>query len=1200
LKRLRLVWLFAAVIAFLPASVRAQGGEGTGQITGVVRDSSGGVLPGVLVEVTSPALIEKVRSTTTGTDGRYRIASLPVGTYSVSFTLGGFSKQQRNDVRLTSGFTASVDSTMAIGQLTDTVVVQGGAETVDVQNARQAVTFQGDDIRELPTSRNVSSLLALTPGMTSGMAPGTGSGICVGGVGVFCNPGVPGFNVGELDSGRAPGIFNASCNAAGGSSSNCDNSATNLNQGRVMVDGAVINSGSSTVIGGLTQGYVADIANAQEVTIQLSGALGESETGGASINIVPRTGGNRYAGTYNTTYTRQRWFDNNGGAYSDLGGFSENINSLLYDYDVSLAFGGPIVRDRLWFYSLGRQQGKKAFPACCGEFYPNAAEGIWGFNYQPDFTEPSVTYRNKYRNANARITWQATQQNKFNIFWDEQDFCQDPCHGVVSTFTSPESWWSVATYPNRLQQLSWTNPFTNRLLFEAGLSITAQHYDTSRSRDYVNPQHLPAITEFDGGTGTAGMDANGRQLNSTPGTFGLTSGALNSAAGGGSELRNNDNYRPRASASYITGSHNAKFGYEGGYYTRKQRNNPNDLRLGYTYFQPAATCVPGAVIGGCGNTAIVNGVAQFPNEPNNELRRPRPFSATFNTGVVIFDEAVAYNALYVQDQWTVNRLTVNAALRYDHATSTYNPTCVGGDGNEPWMPVQIGGAYAGERRYCTPESDGVRYNDITPRFGAAYDLFGTGRTALKFNMGKYLDAATIGGIYAGANPARRTVNTISRNWNDANANRIVDCDPLANVANGECTGNVSAQYGRDPLSLDESGTPVGLATTQCGRQEQGIPAAVVAYCEAYGESLLEGWGRRQANWQVGLGIQHEILPRLGVEVTYNRRSYTNLQVTDQLGVGCDRFGTSIGGSVPFDQCTEDYLNFTNPTFDFYSVTAPVDPDLPNGGGYRVVGLNAWDRIAVGAIQNNNPRAVTFLDRLDYAYNGIDTNVVWRGWRGIRINGGTSTGRSKRDTCGAETDGPNVAGRLSSNDVSNISGDADYVPNCRAFDPWQTRVNGSASYTIPWADVLVATVFQSFPGVRRQANLTVSKDNVIWNTESQDRALAPCQTVANGVGCVGTGNDSTTTTVNLLNRNELFGERTTVFDLKLAKNVRFRGKRATLGVDIYNFLNSDAIQDYQDTYTPDNPATEVDESAAWGSPQGIVAPRFVRLSIQFDF
>ena len=84
-----------------------------------------------------------------------------------------------------------------------------------------------------------------------------------------------------------------------------------------------------------------------------------------------------------------------------------------------------------------------------------------------------------WRNVNGRVTWQASAKNKFNFFWDEQDFCQDPCHGVVSVFTSPESWFSPAARPNRLQQASWTNPLTNKILLEAGISVTKQLYSTA-------------------------------------------------------------------------------------------------------------------------------------------------------------------------------------------------------------------------------------------------------------------------------------------------------------------------------------------------------------------------------------------------------------------------------------------------------------------------------------------------------------------------------------------------------------------------------------------------------------------------------------------------------------------------------------------------------------------------------------------------
>src|SRR5688572_9222954 len=263
----------AAFLILLPVSALAQ----QGQIAGTVRDASAALMPGVLVEVTSPALIEKVRSATTDETGRYQITNLPVGTYSVSFTLEGFTKQQRDNITLTTGFTAPVNAVMAVGQRSETVTVTAESPVVDIQNARQVAAFEGEAIRELPTTRNIRSILTLTPGLT---ATGLGAD-CVGGVGVWCNN----------------NIYNLSAHTA-------TNDTEGGAQGRVMVDGTIINTGGGAGIMGMTGGYVADVANAQEVNVQISGALGESETGGASINIVPRTGGNSFGGNYFGTYTR--------------------------------------------------------------------------------------------------------------------------------------------------------------------------------------------------------------------------------------------------------------------------------------------------------------------------------------------------------------------------------------------------------------------------------------------------------------------------------------------------------------------------------------------------------------------------------------------------------------------------------------------------------------------------------------------------------------------------------------------------------------------------------------------------------------------------------------------------------------------------------------------------------------------------------
>jgi hypothetical protein len=1138
----------AAVLILLPAAAFAQ----EGQIAGTVRDTSGALMPGVTVEVSSPALIEKVRTATSDSSGAYRITNLPVGTYKIVFSLSGFTRQERDNVALTSGFTANINATMAVGQLNETVVVSGAAPVVDIQNAREVVNFTGEQIKDLPTSRNVNSLLQLTPGINSQYRPTSSfgaPGVCVGGIGVFCNPGVAGFNVGDAGD------------------------ATNMNQGRVMVDGQVVNQGGSLPLGGVTGGYTADIANSQEVNIQVSGALGESETGGSSINIVPRTGGNTFAGNFNWTFTNENLFAANNGSYPNITSVLQSVKS---DQDISVGVGGPIMKDRLWFYSVARDQRIHKLPVGI-DFWPNKWEGKYGYNYQPDRSKPRVEYHNLWRSVNGRFTWQASQKNKFGFYWDEQDFCQDPCLGVVSVFTSPESWWSVSIRPDRLQQVSWTNPWTNKILLEAGVNLSQQEYHTDKHREYENPVDIPRVSE----SGlTAGGDEEATRVNQFAGGpgFALTSGSLNTQlATTGAEIRDTKNARLRGSISYVSGQHHAKFGYDGAIFTQAQTNMVNTPQMQFNYSTPSDTCVPGGVAGAagsCGNTSL-----QFPEDPFNTFRHPIPVSVAFNTGSGTAHDKVWYTAFYAQDQWTLNRLTVSGALRFDNARSGYGSTCVGPN---YLVPIQSDGS----DHYCTDEADGVNYKDLTPRFGATWDIFGTGKTAVKFNGGKFLNAAGISGLYSGANPARRTSNSLTRNWSDTNNNRHVDCDILDATDTRDGCGTFSfgsnvSQYGRDPNSLDATGNSVGLTTTQCGRTEAAIPRAVKDYCAAYDESIVDGWGRRRDEWQIGLGIQHEILPRLSGEFTWNHRNYYNLTSSDQLNVGCDRFN----GAVAYDACVADLLKYRNSTYDFYTVIAPTDPRLPNGGGYRILGLNDQSF----GTPANQPTVQTYNNAQNYTWNGFDTQFSWRAPKGIRVQGGTNTSRSQRNTCDSMLN-PDVRGREG----------AEFRGGCDSRQPFQTSIRGSASYTVPWADVLVSTVFQSQPGTDISANLTYAKDQVQWNAESADRATRPCNNPSQGIGCFNSPFAATMVSVPLLLDNERFGERVTYWGMKFAKNIRFANRRLQVGVDLYNIFNSDAITGYNGTYTIDNPNTAAVEANNWLQPMSLISPRYMRFQLQFDF
>ena len=1166
----------AAVLILLPNSAYAQNGS----ISGQARDASGAALPGVTVEVSSPALIEKVRSTTTGDNGRYQITALPVGTYKVTFTLAGFSVISRENVVLTTDFTANVNADMKVGDLKEVVDVTAEAPTVDVANARQQQVISSEAIRDLPTARNIGSIMTLVPGLTQGGAFG---GICNGGVGVFCAPTLSSFNA-----------------------HNSINDGEGLNQGRLLIDGIPINAGNSSNITGTSNGYNADVANAQEVTFTLSGSLGESETGGAAINIVPRTGGNRYAGNFFTSYTETKWFDRNNGTRRGA-----PVNVLINDHDIQGSFGGPIVKDRFWFYSVGRHQGKESnFNG--SPFFYNLNEGIWGANYMPDRSRDPLTYTNEWKNINTRFTVQATQKDKFNVFWDEQDSCQDPCRGTVASYWSPEAIWSVIVRPQHLGQLTWTNPLTNRLLLEAGMTYQSTHYDVSRNRFSPNPSDIPAIREC----GSAGLDDIGRAAGQTAvnsfagvcnfgGWGGLFETALASGSITGGSLSNQDTYRSRASASYITGSHNAKIGFDGAVFNEINRQTPNAPQLTYLYRSPVTT----------GNTAVCGPTAPnipatglpptnfpyqcgnmtnyYPDDPYNLLRRPAPDSFQMNTGPRQFDEQVMTNSVYIQDQWTVDRFTLNGALRYDNSRSDFGETCVG-----PNQFVPVG--------YCTPAQKGVNFNDITPRWGLAWDVFGDGKTSLKWNMGKYLQAANIGGIYTAANPARRTQNTLTRFWTDLDGDRIIDCDPLSlsnntDPVSGDFCGGLTGgstttqqrQFGRDPYGLDAEGIPLNLTTTQCGRSEQGIPASVQAYCDIADQNLLSGWSKRRNEWQLGIGIQHELLPRLSAEVTYNRRWYYNQNLTDQLTIGCDLYN----GAQDFDACVDNTLNnYVNPQYDFYSIVAPSCESaapgsilarntcmMPEGGGYAVQGISNQSN-PVAPVSPGS--AVTLTTRQVQVWRGVDTNFVLRARGGMRISGGTSTGSQYTDNCHIMVNAPDVTKRETGS----------RNPSCLIERPFQTNVRGSVSYTIPWIDVLASTVFQYRPGVEMSANYTYRKDDVVWIGNSGGRATATCPTATNGIGCFYGGNQTTATT-NLINAGDKYGEGIRLFDVKLAKNIRFGNKRVNLGLDIYNLFNTDAALGYDNSF---NNATTLQPNQNFWTVNSITSPRFARFQVQFDF
>ena len=248
----------SAVVLCLFAAQAAAQAANTGTIAGAVRDTTGGVLPGVTVEAASPALIEKVRTVVTDDQGQYKILDLRPGTYSVTFSLSGFSTVRRDGIELTTGFTANVNAEMRVGSLEETITVSGASPVVDTQNVRNQSVLSREVLEVVPASHSTQGYAALTLG-----------------VNILSTQQDVGGNRGE--SVTASQIHG--------------NRSTDASR---TLDGMGINTMLGTG-GGVNYYYKINDIMAQEVTITTDGQSAEYETGGMVTNIVPKDGGNRFA-----------------------------------------------------------------------------------------------------------------------------------------------------------------------------------------------------------------------------------------------------------------------------------------------------------------------------------------------------------------------------------------------------------------------------------------------------------------------------------------------------------------------------------------------------------------------------------------------------------------------------------------------------------------------------------------------------------------------------------------------------------------------------------------------------------------------------------------------------------------------------------------------------------------------------------------
>jgi hypothetical protein len=963
----------------VPAAVHAQA-----SMTGVVRDTSGAVLPGVTVEAESPALIERVRSGVTDGTGRFRIEVLPPGTYTVTFTLPGFATLRREGIELTGTFVATVNADLPVATVAETVTVTGEAPVVDVQSAvRQRVLDQAV-IDTLPIGRAPMALATVIPGVTQSI-------VDVGGAGGDGSSRASLTIRGVTESSTL--INNVSMKTFGGGSSNAGGTVTNM--------GAY-----------------------QEMVVDTGGQGVELSNAGAHINLIPRDGGNTFNGRFYTDLGNHAMQANN---------FTQDLrdrglgtpNSLKKIWDVNPGFGGPIQRDRLWFYWSMRYAG--AFQNVPMFFNKNAGDPT-KWTYEPDVSRQWAN-ENTVRNwSTVRLTWQATQKNKIGLLYDESSIHDFPRGASASI--SPEAAMNsyVDLTPRNHYEVDWTAPVTNRFLVQA----TVLKFRSATVRPDHNlifqagPAPLIQVTEQSTGLtyrGTATVSSS-----------------------------YNDALPWNAYASYITGAHAAKVGFDTGMGKLDAPNYSPDSPMAFRF--------------------------------NNGVPNQITLNATRYPGV----NKSVIRALWGQDRWTVNRVTLTEGLRYEYLRTWYPELRVGPG---PLVPT---------RDIVIPETDGVRWHDLTETSALAVDVFGDGRTALKVSLSRYLAEVVLrDNIVAGLNPVDRLINSTTRSWNDANRSFVPDCDLLNPLANGECGAMANANFGgtRAARNIDPD--------------------------------LLTGWGKRPGgHWEFSAAVQRELLPRVSVDINYWRTWFRDFIITADRAVG------------PSD-------------YDPFSVTAPVDPRLPNGGGYVISGLydlkpSSFGRPADVVIINANK----FGKQIEH-WNGVDITVHARPRNGIVLQGGTSTQRQTTDNCDVVTK------------VNNPS-----PLYCHVQGTFLTQAKFVASYTIPRIDLQVTGNLQSLTGPPILANYTATNAII---SPSLGRNLSGG---ANNV------------TVNLVEPRTLYGERLNMFDLRFGKILRFGRTRATAHVDLNNVLNANTVLTVNNSF------------AVWQQPQSILPARFVKVGLALEF